>query len=667
MPGDADKKNDFKLLWGTWQLSDLMANGPLGSIFKAIRKDKGGDQISIVRIIALSDEVKAEKIAKNARDMIDFRMRTGLVGYEDYLVIEENKQWYVILRMEKLDSMPPFFATKPFSVEEVARLGIEICTGLELTSKKGIVHGDIKESDLFVDTNGGFKLSDFILAREVLDVKGNAEFPTHIAPEIIKGEKYDVRADIYSLGLVMYRLLNNGREPFYPLYTELITPEKEALAFERRMKGDEPPLPVLGGHDIGLAVLKAISSSSQDRFQSPAEFATLLQNITRPNAVLQNDSDSKPKIVLLPQRELLPIALKPDLPEIRNSLAKIEFIDYDADIPMEKGYEKEFTPMALSFSNAPKSKGFKLPGIDIFNRLKERRPKSNYQGAKHTPRTKVHRKRRRNNKLDLLIAAIMIVVVIIAVALWRGSLPSEDEGSAPTPNLSATRAPIVTPSVESSVSAMSVETIDHQNAKVSLTWLSDAKDGSITVFYSYKGGQEKKVTAASGSNAELTNLLPGTQYDVRVETSGTGGDLKSTFTTSAAPLCDLPGYKTTSVKFFEGPPFAENWDVQKLVDLNKSYETTFQTEKRRLFVTIDNNWKATDTDKTIQKSIIVRAPDESISYYLEPQQITVKADKTTEQNYEVICYDGYEWLAGEYKFERYYDGTLAGKGKFTVE
>lgn len=667
MPGDTDKKNDFKLLWGTWQLSDLIANGPLGSIFQAVRKDKGGDQQSIVRIIALTDEAKAEKIAKNARDMIELGMKTGLVGYEDYLVVEENKQWYVILRMEKLDPMPPFFANKPFSVEEVARLGIEICAGLDQTSKKGIVHGDIKESDLFVDKSGGFKLSDFFLARELLGPKGDAEYPTHIAPEIIKGEKYDVRADIYSLGLVLYRLLNNGREPFYPLYTELITPEKEAAAFDRRMKGDEPPTPVIGGHDIGLAVLKALSYNPQDRYQTPLEFSVLLQTITRPNAVVQNISENRPQIKPLTQRESFAPFAESDVPVKMEIPVKSKFIDDDADIPMEKGYEKDVAPLNFNFGDESKNRGLKLPRIDILERFKEKRTHSNYKGgAKHAPRTKV-RHRRRRNRLDLLVGAIMIVVVIVAVALWRGSLGGKQAQNTPTPNPAATQAPIVTPSVEPSVSALAVEAVDHQNARVALTWLPDSKDGEVAVFYRYKGGQEKQVTAASGTNAELTGLLPATEYEVRVEAKGEAEDLKETFTTSAAPLCDMPGYKTTSVKFFEGPPYSEDWDAQKLADLNKSYEITFQSGKRRLFVTIDNNWKATETEKKILKSIIVRAPDGSIAYYLDPQEVTVAADKETDHNYEVICYDGYEWLTGEYKFERYYDGTLAGKGKFTIE
>ena len=185
----SDRNNDFKLLWGAWQLSDLVANGPLGSVFKAVRKDKGGEKTAIVRIISLPSEEAAAQVATNAHEMCALNMATGLVGYEDYLVVDEGKQWYVILRMQLLEPMKPYFNSRPFSVEEIARLGIEICAGLEQADKRGIFHGDIKESDLFMDEKGGFRLGDFSLARMLLGPKGASEYPTHIAPRLSKAKR----------------------------------------------------------------------------------------------------------------------------------------------------------------------------------------------------------------------------------------------------------------------------------------------------------------------------------------------------------------------------------------------------------------------------------------------------------------------------------------------
>lgn len=84
-------------------------------------------------------------------------------------------------------------------------------------------------------------------------------------------EGYTMSVDLYSLGIVLYRLLNYGRNPFLPAFPAQYYAQDEDLAFEKRMKGEIPDLPLLGGDKIGNVIVKAISGDTE-RYQSAEEF-----------------------------------------------------------------------------------------------------------------------------------------------------------------------------------------------------------------------------------------------------------------------------------------------------------------------------------------------------------------------------------------------------------
>jgi len=97
------------------------------------------------------------------------------------------------------------------------RISIQICAGLGYAHEKGIIHRDLKPENLLIDQKGQVKIADFGIARSAGNrftseglITGTASY---IAPEVIKGEAVDHRADLYSLGMVMYELYT-GQLPF---------------------------------------------------------------------------------------------------------------------------------------------------------------------------------------------------------------------------------------------------------------------------------------------------------------------------------------------------------------------------------------------------------------------------------------------------------------------
>ena len=162
--------------------------------------------------------------------------------------------------MEYVTSLPKYLKARSMTVREIIKLGIDICTALELCSKKGIIHRDIKDENILVNEDGVFKLGDFGIARE-LSGSGRAASmrgtPLYMAPEVYRGEKYNSAVDIYSLGIVLYKLLNNSRMPFMPPYPEKIKYRDSEEALDRRISGEALPLPVNGGDALGRIVVKA--------------------------------------------------------------------------------------------------------------------------------------------------------------------------------------------------------------------------------------------------------------------------------------------------------------------------------------------------------------------------------------------------------------------------
>jgi len=165
-------------------------------------------------------------------------------------------------------------------VRDVVRLGLDVLYGLQSCHNNGVIHRDIKDDNIFVTEKGEYKIGDFGVSKVLKDsskaesLKGT---PNFLAPEVYLGkESYTKSVDLYSLGIVLYRLLNYSRNPFLPRFPEQYFSQDEDAAFEERMRGMVPELPSLGGEAIGRVIVKAISGSSE-RFQTADEFINALE------------------------------------------------------------------------------------------------------------------------------------------------------------------------------------------------------------------------------------------------------------------------------------------------------------------------------------------------------------------------------------------------------
>ena len=305
----AENNNDiygYQPLWGNWYIEMPIGRGSFGSVYKITREEMGHKYTSAVKMISIPSEDQYreaeasfghdeatltgyfEDIVKNIIGEINMLYslsgNSNIVSYQDHTVVkrEDRIGWDVLIRMEYVTSLRNYLSDRQMTREEVIRLGIDLCSALELCSKKGIIHRDIKDENIFVNEDGVFKIGDFGIARE-LSKSGRAASmrgtPLYMAPEIFRGEKYDAAVDIYSLGIVMYKLLNNGRMPFMPPYPQTIKFRDSEDALEKRMAGQPLPLPVRSGESLGKVVLKACAYKPDNRYVSATEMKRELERV----------------------------------------------------------------------------------------------------------------------------------------------------------------------------------------------------------------------------------------------------------------------------------------------------------------------------------------------------------------------------------------------------
>lgn len=199
----------------------------------------------------------------------------------DITMTESPKRYDVYILMEYLTPLEDYIMENEFTVRDVLALAFDVLEGLKACHANGVWHRDIKDENIFVSNSGGYKIGDFGVSKVLKDsskaesLKGT---PNFLAPEVYLGKSgYTENVDLYSLGIVLYRLLNYGRNPFLPKFPEQYFSQDEDAAFEKRMSGIVPEMPLLGGEKVGAVVVKAIANS-EERYQTAEDFLNALEN-----------------------------------------------------------------------------------------------------------------------------------------------------------------------------------------------------------------------------------------------------------------------------------------------------------------------------------------------------------------------------------------------------
>ena len=305
-------EEELRDVWPEWHVAGRLGSGAFGDVFQIYRDNFGIRVDSALKVIQMSSTDSTVILPMNkddqerAKDDIPDPLRSeiqimealrgapNIVTIEDFYFRREGLTCSLFVRMELLTSLQEILQGPPgqhslSSIPEIIKLGRDICKALIYCENKEIIHRDIKPENLFVDEFGEYKVGDFGASKR-MDTVHVARTMTgigtlsYMAPEVFRGQSYNNTVDIYALGLVLYRLLNNGRMPFLPADGSYTMRDIDSANY-KRLHGT--PLPALTGKTVGgepvsdwldTAVRKACAVDPADRYQTAKEFYNALNN-----------------------------------------------------------------------------------------------------------------------------------------------------------------------------------------------------------------------------------------------------------------------------------------------------------------------------------------------------------------------------------------------------
>jgi len=202
---------------GPYQIVGKLGKGGMGTVFEGVNMETGEPAAVKLLSAALAEE-------EGFRDRFEAEIETlrklnhpnivKLFGFGD----QDSHLFYAMELIDGNSLEEELSRGRRFDWREVVRIAIEICRALRHAHDRGVIHRDIKPGNLLLTADGRIKLSDFGISRlfgntrltSAGSVLGTAEY---MAPEQAAGKPVDQRADLYSLGAVMYVLL--ARRPVF--------------------------------------------------------------------------------------------------------------------------------------------------------------------------------------------------------------------------------------------------------------------------------------------------------------------------------------------------------------------------------------------------------------------------------------------------------------------
>ena len=359
----------YEPLWGKWTIKRIIGEGSFGAVYEVESEKFGNRSSCAVKLISfknaemlqgLSDgetlsgkeleQLKIEEARKNVREAVlmeKLQGRDHIVTIYDYDIFPGETTTDVIIRMELLTNLNDYMKQHTTNSESdlkktVIKLGIDIGKALEDCEEEKIVHRDIKPDNIFVNKNRTFKLGDFGLSRKMnksasFSLRKSVGTPLYMAPEALGwGRKVDTLSDLYSLGIVMYQLLNGQNIPFVSGTGDF---DEVDEAIEKRADGEKILPPEHENGQLWKIIQKTCQFKKENRYQNAIEFRKELERLKiggkaeeqKEDQKKNNDSD-KEEIL----KELF--RMREELERLKAEKSKIE----SHNIKFEKVVEKQY-------------------------------------------------------------------------------------------------------------------------------------------------------------------------------------------------------------------------------------------------------------------------------------------------------------------------------------
>ncbi len=266
--------------YGRYQIIQELGKGSMGMVYQS--HDPNLD-IQVALKVLRHDRVVSESFV--ARFLAEAKA-LGRLDHPNivrvYNVDKSEGTVYIAMEFIEGESLNEVMLKKRFSPEEIIELGITVAEALDYANQKGIVHRDVKPSNILVRSDGRLKITDFGIAR-IEDPEGHQQTqageilgtPAYMSPEQVESKPVDGRSDLFSLGIILYEL-STGKRPFKG---ENLASVFNAIIKERPsdIRETAPSIP----EELSAVIMKCLEKSPDDRFRTGRELAEALKDCTK--------------------------------------------------------------------------------------------------------------------------------------------------------------------------------------------------------------------------------------------------------------------------------------------------------------------------------------------------------------------------------------------------
>jgi serine/threonine protein kinase len=259
---------------GGYRLLDLIGQGGMASVYRAQRLGDGRFlAFKIITPIVAQHEQFVKRFEREVQ-VVSRLHHPRIVPVVHYGEVDGRA--FLVMPYLTGGSLSDRIVKKDLSAGEGARLLNHVASALTYAHERGIVHRDVKPSNVLLDSEGNAYLADFGLAQIAdasLSLTGSALIgtPAYISPEQARGDRVDARSDQYSLGIVLFQV-STGTLP-YDADTPIGVLMKHLYEPLPRPRDVSPTVPLT----IERVILKATAKDPADRFRSVAEMNAALQ------------------------------------------------------------------------------------------------------------------------------------------------------------------------------------------------------------------------------------------------------------------------------------------------------------------------------------------------------------------------------------------------------
>ncbi|WP_300012133.1 serine/threonine-protein kinase [Pseudonocardia sp.] len=214
-PGPAAGPTPGALLGGRYRLQELLGSGGMADAYRA--EDQRLNRPVAVKIFRPGTDPDGERRFTEEAQLLANLRHPGLVAVHDFAV--EQHRAYLVMELVDGPTLAQELAREPYDAAAATQVGVELARVLAYVHDEGVVHRDVKPSNILVEPDGRVRLADFGISRLVgtsglTSADGTIGTAGYLAPEQVRGETAGPPADIYALGLVLLEAMTGERE--YP-------------------------------------------------------------------------------------------------------------------------------------------------------------------------------------------------------------------------------------------------------------------------------------------------------------------------------------------------------------------------------------------------------------------------------------------------------------------